>query len=212
MKTIVKTISRRGAEKGDKREVIGKISFVVPTVEEILPLSIETVTDEDGVVSYKNKVTQWVQEAIESAVAGELANRLQPQSTDWKPGYREWATFEEFLSQALESNRGAGVAAAAERRREWVKLWTSFVVGLKKSAGWTKAMTLIGSDLPTKGGKKVELQNVSDEKSRNRFGEVLADFYSSLSDQDADKFEQYFESFKTLLQAPPVEIPDLTEE
>jgi hypothetical protein len=179
--TIRQTVKNEGDEKG-KRKEIGKVSFLVPTLEEVrdhLNTEPAFVHEKDGekvLDSYESTFSQFIDDAIEAACRVKLAAKLQAKSVQLKPGQTLWTSIAELC--AIPSTRGQHFVVQAAFKTSV----TAFVAGLKKSDGWKANVLnyLLNADAlaeTTEGNKKV-VQNILDA------------FLETLDDDDVTKYER----------------------
>jgi hypothetical protein len=166
--TINKTVD-------NKRVPVGKVSFVCPTIE-FFGLNGETITDEEGEVSYKDNKLQWLQKAIESTVRATLTSRLVPNSTEYKKGFSAWKSVEDFFASLGASEKGAHFKLAAQFR-EAFRQWA---VSQKWSAG---KHNLIVSLLDEKA------LTTTSENNKSKMAVILGSFADSLTEEQAAAFD-----------------------
>lgn len=161
--------------KDGKRVPVGKVQFVCPTIE-FFGLNGETVTDDDGEISYKDAKLNWLQKAIESNVRATLTGRLVANSTQYKKGFSAWTSVEEFFSSLGASEKGAHFKLAAAFR-ECFRQWA---VGQKWSAG---KHNLIVSLLDEKA------LTTTSENNKSKMAVILGSFADSLTEEQAAQFD-----------------------
>ena len=204
MKTITTTIREtiKGSNGKGERKDIGKIAFLVPTLNEVKDhLNTETafVMEKEGekvLDTYESNFSQFLADAIEAACKVKLFSKLEPKSIAFKSGQSLWTTIAELVETS--STRGQHFAIAAAFK---VAI-TAFVTGLKKSDGWKS--NVLGYLLTAKAlaetsqGNKQVVQKVLDgflatlfdedvikyEKILNDLGEALAFSGTSLEDEE----------------------------
>jgi hypothetical protein len=139
MKTVTTVIRENVKAAGDKkgeRKEIGKIAFLVPTLEEVKEhLNTETafIMEKEGekvLDTYESNFSQFLADAIEAACKIKLFSKLEPKSIAFKSGQSLWTTISELTETS--STRGQHFAIAASFKAAI----TAFVTGLKKSDGW----------------------------------------------------------------------------
>ena len=98
--TISETVKTAGNAKGTRKEV-GKISFLVPTLEEVKnhlnsENALVLTKDADGknVDSYDSDFSQFIADSIETACKSKLVSKLEPKSVTFKSGHSAWTTIE----------------------------------------------------------------------------------------------------------------------
>jgi len=194
---VQERVKEAGQEKG-KNAVIGKVSYLVPTLQAFGFPAVdgEPVADEDGDLVYKNKVSQWIWEAIQSAVKSQLISFLQPKSTELKEGCKLWSTVEELVAgSSAVSQKGATL----KLRADFKAAWASYITGLKKSPAVTAAFIALGSDFPTKG-KDCAL-SVSSAGNKAAVARHLTAFFDGLNEADQEKFGDIVADFAAICTA-----------
>lgn len=160
--------------KDGKRVPVGKVQFVCPTIE-FFGLNGETVTDDDGDVSYKDAKLNWLQKAIESNVRSTLTSRLVANSTQYKKGFSAWTSVEEFFASLGASEKGAHFKLAAAFReafRQWaVGKWSAGKHNLIVSLLDEKALT------------------TTSENNKSKMAVILGSFADSLTEEQAAQFD-----------------------
>lgn len=179
MKTITtsinETIKNEKTGKGERKE-IGKISFFVPTVEEVndhLNVKAHLDLSKDG-ETYESTFTQFIADAIEAACKVKLLAKLEPKSVEFKSGQSLWTTIAELCESG--GARGAHFTTLAAFK---VAI-TEYVTGLKKSDAF-KA-NVIGYCLTSKALAETTTGNKAVVER------VLSGFLETLSEADADRF------------------------
>ena len=187
-------------QKGDdgkgKNVEIGAVSYLVPTLQAFGILAEGPKTDGDGDLIYDNKISQWLWEAIQSAVKSQLVAFLQPKSTELKEGCKLWSTVEELVAgSSAVSQKGATL----KLRADFKAAWASYITGLKKSPAVTAAFIALGSDFPTKG-KDCAL-SVSSAGNKAAVARHLTAFFDGLSEADQEKFGDIVADFAAICTA-----------
>ena len=187
-------------QKGDdgkgKNVEIGAVSYLVPTLQAFGILAEGPETDEDGDLIYKNKVSQWLWEAVQSAVKSQLISFLQPKSTELKEGCKLWSTVDELVAgSSAVSQKGATL----KLRADFKAAWASYITGLKKSPAVTAAFIALGSDFPTKG-KDCAL-SVSSAGNKAAVARHLTAFFDGLNEADQEKFGDIVADFAAICTA-----------
>ena len=183
MKTITtiirETVKSAGDEKG-KRKDIGKIAFLVPTLEEVrdhLATPEAFIMEKEGekvLDTYESNLSQFLADAIEAACKVKLFSKLEPKSITFKSGQSLWTTIAELVETS--STRGQHFAIAAAFKAAI----TAFVTGLKKSDGWKS--NVLGYLLTAKALAETSTGN------KQVVERVLSGFLETLSEADADRF------------------------
>ena len=184
MKTITTTIREtiKGSNGKGERKDIGKIAFLVPTLEEVKDhLNTETafIMEKDGekvLDTYESNFSQFLADAIEAACKIKLFSKLEPKSIAFKNGQSLWTTIAELVETS--STRGQHFAIAAAFK---VAI-TAFVTGLKKSDGWKS--NVLGYLLTAKALAETSQGN------KQVVQKVLDGFLTTLSDEDVSKYEK----------------------
>jgi len=173
-------------QKGDdgkgKNVEIGAVSYLVPTLQAFgIPAADgEPTADEEGDLIYKNKVSQWLWEAIQAAVKAQLVSFLQPKSIELKEGCKLWTRVEELVAgSSAVSQKGA----VLKLRADFKAAWAAYITGLKKSPAVTAAFIALGSDFPTKG-KDCAL-SVSSAGNKAAVARHLTAFFDGLNEAAA---------------------------
>ena len=174
-------------QKGDdgkgKNVEIGAVSYLVPTLQAfgIPAAGGEPTADEEGDLIYKNKVSQWLWEAIQAAVKAQLVSFLQPKSIELKEGCKLWASVDELVAgSSAVSQKGV----VLKLRADFKAAWAAYITGLKKSPAVTAAFIALGSDFPTKG-KDCAL-SVSSAGNKAAVARHLTAFFDGLSEADQE--------------------------
>lgn len=196
-------------QKGDdgkgKNVEIGAVSYLVPTLQAfgIPAAGGEPTVDDDGDLIYKNKVSQWLWEAIQAAVKAQLVSFLQPKSTELKEGCKLWSTVEELVAgSSAVSQKGATL----KLRADFKAAWAAYITGLKKSPAVTAAFIALGSDFPTKG-KDCAL-SVSSAGNKAAVARHLTAFFDGLSEADQEKFGDIVADFAAICTAEEQDLSD----
>lgn len=187
-------------QKGDdgkgKNVEIGAVSYLIPTLQAFGISAQGPKTDDDGDLVYENKVSQWIWEAIQSAVKSQLISFLQPKSTELKEGCKLWSTVEELVAgSSAVSQKGATL----KLRADFKSAWASYITGLKKAPSKTAAFIALGSDFPTKG-KDCAL-SVSSAGNKAAVARHLTAFFDGLSEADQEKFGDIVADFAAICTA-----------
>ena len=179
--TIRETVKSAGDEKG-KRKDIGKIAFLVPTLEEVrdhLATPEAFIMEKEGekvLNTYESNFSQFLADAIEAACKVKLFAKLEPKSIAFKSGQSSWMTIAELVETS--STRGQHFAIAAAFKAAI----TVFVTGLKKSDGWKS--NVLGYLLTAKALAETSTGN------KQVVQKVLDGFLATLSDEDVAKYEK----------------------
>lgn len=194
-------------QKGDdgkgKNVEIGAVSYLVPTLQSFGIPAQGPKTDDDGDLVYENKVSQWLWEAVQSAVKSQLISFLQPKSTELKEGCKLWSTVEELVvGSSAVSQKGATL----KLRADFKAAWASYITGLKKSPAVTAAFIALGSDFPTKG-KDCAL-SVSSAGNKAAVARHLTAFFDGLSEADQEKFGDIVADFAAICTAEEQDLSD----
>jgi hypothetical protein len=184
MKTITTTIREtiKGSNGKGERKDIGKIAFLVPTLNEVKEhLNTETafVMEKEGekvLDTYESNFSQFLADAIEAACKIKLFSKLEPKSIAFKSGQSLWTTIAELVETS--STRGQHFAIAASFKAAV----TAFVSGLKKSDGWKS--NVLGYLLTAKALAETSQGN------KQVVQKVLDGFLATLSDEDVSKYEK----------------------
>jgi len=187
-------------QKGDdgkgKNVELGVVSYLVPTLQAFGIPAQGPKTDEDGDLVYENKVSQWIWEALQSAVKSQLISFLQPKSTELKEGCKLWSTVDELVAgSSAVSQKGATL----KLRADFKAAWASYITGLKKSPAVTAAFIALGSDFPTKG-KDCAL-SVSSAGNKAAVARHLTAFFDGLNEADQEKFGDIVADFAAICTA-----------
>lgn len=180
MKTITTTIREtiKGSNGKGERKDIGKIAFLVPTLEEVkdhLNTEAAFIMEED-LDTYESNFSQFLADAIEAACKIKLFSKLEPKSIAFKSGQSLWTTIAELVETS--STRGQHFAIAASFKAAI----TAFVTGLKKSDGWKS--NVLGYLLTAKALAETSQGN------KQVVQKVLDGFLTTLSDEDVSKYEK----------------------
>ena len=179
--TIRETIKAEGEKQG-KRKDIGKIAFLVPTLEEVkdhLNTEAAFIMEKEGekvLDTYESNFSQFLADAIEAACKIKLFSKLEPKSIAFKAGASLWSTIEELVETS--STRGQHFAIAAAFKAAI----TAFVTGLKKSDGWKS--NVLGYLLTAKALAETSQGN------KQVVQKVLDGFLATLSDEDVSKYDK----------------------
>jgi hypothetical protein len=179
--TIRETIKNEKTGKGERKD-LGKIAFLVPTLEEVrghLNTELAFVHERDGekvLDSYESTFSQFIDDAIEAACKIKLFSKLEPKSITFKSGQSLWTTIAELVETS--STRGQHFAIAAAFKAAI----TASVTGLKKSDGWKS--NVLGYLLTAKA--------LAETSSGNKqvVQKVLDGFLATLSDDDVAKYDK----------------------
>jgi hypothetical protein len=193
--TVQERVKEAGQEKGKNVEV-GRIKYHVPTLQAFGIPAEGPEVDEDGDLTYKNKISQWVWEAIQSACKLQLVSYLQPKSVEWKEGCKLWTSVDELVAgSSAVSQKGATL----KLRAEFKSAWAAYITGLKKAPSKTAAFIALGSDFPTKG-KDCAL-SVSSAGNKAAVARHLTAFFDGLSEADQEKFGDIVADFAAICTA-----------
>lgn len=184
MKVITTTIREtvKGSNGKGERKDIGKIAFLVPTLEEVKDhLNTETafIMEKEGekvLDTYESNFSQFLADAIEAACKIKLFSKLEPKSIAFKSGQSLWTTIAELVETS--STRGQHFAIAAAFKAAI----TAFVTGLKKSDGWKS--NVLGYLLTAKALAETSTGN------KQVVQKVLDGFLATLSDEDVAKYDK----------------------
>ena len=184
MKTITTTISERvkvnGSDKSINKEV-GKISFLVPTLEEIKNHlnSENALTFDKNAGSFTSDFSQFIADSIETACKSKLVSKLEPKSITFKNGHSAWNTIEELLEQG---QRGQHFAIASQFKTAI----GTFIAGLKKSDGFKAAVLSFCTNV----------QALAETTPANKqvVQKVLDGFLETLEEEDVSKFDKLLTS------------------
>ncbi len=184
MKTITTTIREtiKGSNGKGERKDIGKIAFLVPTLEEVkdhLNTEAAFTMEKEGekvLDTYESNFSQFLADAIEAACKVKLFSKLEPKSITFKSGQSLWTTIAELVETS--STRGQHFAIAAAFKAAI----TAFVTGLKKSDGWKS--NVLGYLLTAKALAETSTGN------KQVVQKVLDGFLATLSDEDVSKYEK----------------------
>ena len=201
---VQERVKEAGQEKGKGKNVeIGKVSYLVPTLQTLGIPAQGPKTDDDGDLVYENKVSQWVWEAVQSAVKAQLVSFLQPKSIELKEGCKLWSTVEELVAgSSAVSQKGATL----KLRADFKAAWAAYITGLKKSPAVTAAFIALGSDFPTKG-KDCAL-SVSSAGNKAAVARHLTAFFDGLSEADQEKFGDIVADFAAICTAEEQDLSD----
>ena len=179
--TIIRETIKGSNGKGERKD-IGKIAFLVPTLEEVKDhLNTETafVMEKEGekvMDTYESNFSQFLADAIEAACKIKLFAKLEPKSIAFKSGQSHWTTIAELVETS--STRGQHFAVAAAFKAAV----SAFVTGLKKSDGWKS--NVLGYLLTAKALAETSQGN------KQVVQKVLDGFLATLSDEDVSKYEK----------------------
>ncbi len=176
--TIIRETIKAEGEKQGKRKDIGKIAFLVPTLEEVKEhLNTETAfIMEKDLDTYESNFSQFLADAIEAACKIKLFSKLEPKSIAFKSGQSLWTTIAELVETS--STRGQHFAVATAFKAAI----NAFVTGLKKSDGWKT--NVLGYLLTAKALAETSQGN------KQVVQKVLDGFLATLSDEDVSKYEK----------------------
>jgi hypothetical protein len=192
---VQERVKEAGQEKGKNVEV-GKVSYLVPTLQAFGIPAEGPKTDDDGDLVYENKISQWIWEAIQSAVKSQLISFLQPKSVELKEGCKLWNTVGELVAgSSAVSQKGATL----KLRADFKAAWAAYITGLKKSPAVTAAFIALVSDFPTKG-KDCAL-SVSSAGNKAAVARHLTAFLDGLSEADQEKFGDIVADFAAICTA-----------
>ena len=194
-------------QKGDdgkgKNVEIGAVSYLVPTLQTLGIPAQGPKADDDGDLVYENKVSQWLWEAVQSAVKAQLVSFLQPKSLELKEGCKLWNSVEELVAgSSAVSQKGATL----KLRADFKAAWAAYITGLKKSPAVTAAFIALGSDFPTKG-KDCAL-SVSSAGNKAAVARHLTAFFDGLSEADQEKFGDIVTDFAAICTAEEQDLSD----
>mgnify|MGYP001008616040 CR=1 FL=1 len=199
---VQERVKEAGQEKGKNVEV-GKVSYLVPTLQAFGIPAQGPKTDDDGDLVYEDKVSQWLWEAVQSAAKAQLISFLQPKSVELKEGCKLWSTVEELVAgSSAVSQKGATL----KLRADFKAAWASYITGLKKSPAVTAAFIALGSDFPTKG-KDCAL-SVSSAGNKAAVARHLTAFFDGLSEADQEKFGEIVADFAAICTAEEQDLSD----
>jgi len=184
MKAITTTIREtiKGSNGKGERKDIGKIAFLVPTLEEVKDhLNTETafIMEKEGekvLDTYESNLSQFLADAIEAACKVKLFAKLEPKSIAFKSGQSLWTTIAELVETS--STRGQHFAIAANFRAAI----TAFVTNLKKSDGWKS--NVLGYLLTAKALAQTSQGN------KQVVQKVLASFLETLGEEEVTRFDK----------------------
>lgn len=192
---VQERVKEAGQEKGKNVEV-GKVSYLVPTLQAFGIPAEGPKTDDDGDLVYENKTSQWIWEAIQAAVKAQLVSFLQPKSVELKEGCKLWTSVEELVAgSSAVSQKGATL----KLRADFKAAWASYITGLKRAPAVTAAFIALGSDFPTKG-KDCAL-SVSSAGNKAAVARHLATFFDGLNEADQEKFGDIVADFAAICTA-----------
>lgn len=194
---VQERVKEAGQEKGKNVE-IGAVSYLVPTLQAfgIPAAGGEPTADEDGDLIYKDKVSQWLWEAIQAAAKAQLVSFLQPKSIELREGCKLWASVEELVAgSSVVSQKGATL----KLRADFKAAWSQYIVGLKKAPSKTAAFIALGSDFPTKG-KDCAL-SVSSAGNKAAVARHLTAFFDGLSEEQQERFGDIVADFAAICTA-----------
>lgn len=194
-------------QKGDdgkgKNVELGVVSYLVPTLQAFGIPAQGPKTDDDGDLVYESKVSQWIWEAIQSAVKAQLVSFLQPKSIELKEGCKLWTSIEELVvGSSAVSQKGATL----KLRADFKAAWAAYITGLKKSPAVTAAFIALGSDFPTKG-KDCAL-SVSSGGNKAAVARHLTAFFDGLNETDQEKFGDIVADFAAICTAEEQDLSD----
>ena len=199
---VQERVKEAGQEKGKNVEV-GKVGYLVPTLQAFGIQAEGPETDDEGDLIYKNKVSQWLWEAVQSAVKAQLVSFLQPKSIELKEGCKLWTSVEELVAgSSAVSQKGATL----KLRADFKAAWAAYITGLKKSPAVTAAFIALGSDFPTKG-KDCAL-SVSSAGNKAAVARHLTAFFDGLSEADQEKFGDIVAEFASICTAEEQDLSD----
>ena len=194
---------QKGAGGKGKNVELGVVSYLVPTLQAFGIPAQGPKEDDDGDLIYENKVSQWIWEAIQSAVKAQLVSFLQPKSIELKEGCKLWTTVEELVAgSSAVSQKGATL----KLRADFKAAWSQYIIGLKKSPAVTAAFIALGSDFPTKG-KDCAL-SVSSAGNKAAVARHLTAFFDGLSEADQEKFGDIVADFAAICTAEEQDLSD----
>ena len=183
--TISETVKTAGNAKGTRKEV-GKISFLVPTLEEVKDhLNSESALlmakDAEGkeIDSFDSDFSQFIADSIETACKSKLVSKLEPKSVTFKSGHSAWTTIEELLEQG---QRGQHFAIASQFK---IAIGT-FIAGLKKSDGFKAAVLSFCTN--------VQALAETTPANKSVVQKVLDGFLETLEEEDVSKFDKLLTS------------------
>lgn len=122
MQTLKQKISKT---VNGKREEVGEIALVVPTLEdcaEFVAGAKIKEKDDEGLPVYEKDEANWIFSAILSYAKAAARNKLVPGTVSLKPGLAIATSWAEFCAEG-ERNTGAALALAREARTmftEWL--------------------------------------------------------------------------------------------
>lgn len=199
---VQERVKEAGQEKGKNVEV-GKVGYLVPTLQAFGIPAQGPETDDEGDLIYKNKVSQWLWEAIQSAVKAQLVSFLQPKSLELKEGCKLWSTVDELVvGSSAVSQKGATL----KLRADFKAAWAAYITGLKKDPIKTATFIAIGSDFPI-GGKPCMLNGLS-TGSKQAVGRHLEAFFNGLTEEEQEKFAGIVTEFSLICQTAAADLSD----
>ena len=194
-------------QKGDdgkgKNVEIGAVSYLVPTLQSFGIPAEGPETDDEGDLVYKNKVSQWLWEAVQGAVKAQLVSFLQPKSIELKEGCKLWASVEELVA---DSSAVSQKGAVLKLRADFKAAWAAYITGLKKSPAVTAAFIALGSDFPTKG-KDCAL-SVSSAGNKAAVARHLTAFFDGLTEEQQERFGDIVADFASICTAEEQDLSD----
>ena len=194
-------------QKGDdgkgKNVEIGAVSYLVPKLQAFGILAEGPKADEDGDLIYKDKVSQWLWEAIQAAAKAQLVSFLQPKSTELKEGCKLWTSVEELVAgSSAVSQKGATL----KLRADFKVAWSQYIIGLKKAPSKTAAFIALCSDFPTKG-KDCAL-SVSSAGNKAAVARHLTAFFDGLTEEQQERFGDIVADFAAICTAEEQDLSD----
>ena len=199
---VQERVKGAGQEKGKNVE-IGKVSYLVPTLQTFGIPAQGPKTDDDGDLVYENQVSQWLWEAIQAAAKAQLVSFLQPKSTELKEGCKLWNSVEELVvGSSAVSQKGA----VLRLRADFKATWAAYITGLKKSPAVTAAFIALCSDFPTKG-KDCAL-SVSSAGNKAAVARHLTAFFDGLNEEQQERFGDVVADFAAICTAEEQDLSD----
>ncbi len=200
MEKITTVISEtvKGADGKGERKEIGKVDFLVPTLDEF-GITGEIKRDEKtNELSYTDAKLNWLYNACIAAARATLSGKLEPKSVKFKEGHSTWTDFAGMI--ATSGNRGA----ALELRRNFLAAFSAFVLKLGKSEKWSGAMIAFAS-------KSQALANTT-AGNKAVFSDKLNEFFDTLAEADKVRFQGIIGELAKVASGEEIDLEDDGEE
>ena len=158
-----------------KYQLVGTVDVPVFDLSEFGIAVEPSGQDDEGLPTYSDDRTQFVMDALTQATKAAARNKLQPSSTQLKPGNSIASTVSELIEKAERT--GAALAIARE-------FLASFATYLATKSGKKPAVIAIYNGL----AKNRQAIALATEQARNGFAAQLMAYAEQATEEEAAKF------------------------